>query len=85
MEELVRRLIREKRQQSSARRCPSEIVEHHFGRRHGVDLGETPALPLPGSGPARPRRPMSTTVYLLDTNVNMTRRRQPGHTGTVRR
>lgn len=40
MEGLVRRLIREKRQQSSARRCPSEIVEHHFGRRHGVDLGE---------------------------------------------
>lgn len=40
MEELVRRLIREKRRQSMASARPSEIVGRHFGTRHGVDLGD---------------------------------------------
>jgi plasmid stability protein len=40
MEELVRRLIREKRQESMAQAKPSEIVRRHFGPRGGVDLGE---------------------------------------------
>ena len=40
MEEMVRRLIREKRQQSMQQTSPSEIVKRHFGPRNGVDLGE---------------------------------------------
>jgi hypothetical protein len=40
MEELVRRLIREKRQQSKQHKRPSEIVSGYFGAQGGVDLGE---------------------------------------------
>ena len=40
MEELVRRLIREKRKHSVAPTKPSEIVGRHFGMRRGVDLGD---------------------------------------------
>jgi hypothetical protein len=40
MEELVRRLIREKRQQSQERARPSEIVGRLFGAQHGIELGE---------------------------------------------
>ena len=40
MEELVRRLIRQKRRESIAGARPSEIVERHFGARNGVDLGD---------------------------------------------
>ena len=40
MEEMVRRLIREKRQQSMQETPPSVIVRRHFGPRNGVDLGE---------------------------------------------
>jgi hypothetical protein len=40
MEEMVRRLIREKRQQSMQQARPSEIVRRHFGSHNGIDLGE---------------------------------------------
>jgi len=40
MEELVRRLIHEKRQQSMQRALPSEIVRRYFGPQDGVELGE---------------------------------------------
>jgi Rps23 Pro-64 3,4-dihydroxylase Tpa1-like proline 4-hydroxylase len=40
MEELVRRLIHEKRQQSMEQRSPSAIVRRHFGPQKGIDLGE---------------------------------------------
>jgi len=40
MEELVRRLIREKRRESIEGARPSEIVGRHFGARNGVDLGD---------------------------------------------
>lgn len=40
MEELVRRLIHEKRQQSMEQVRPSEIVRRYFGPQGGVDLGE---------------------------------------------
>lgn len=40
MEELVRRLIHEKRQQSMEHSSPSDIVRRHFGPRGGIDLGE---------------------------------------------
>lgn len=40
MEELVRRLIREKREQTASQVKPSEIVRHYFGPQRGVELGE---------------------------------------------
>jgi hypothetical protein len=40
MEEMVRRLICEKRQQSVAQATPSEIVRRYFGPQGGVELGE---------------------------------------------
>jgi plasmid stability protein len=40
MEELVRRLIHEKRQQSTEQSRPSDIVRRHFGPNGGIDLGE---------------------------------------------
>jgi hypothetical protein len=52
MEELVRRMIREKRQQSLRRDKPSEIVRRYFGPNDGIELGararfgfEAPDLP----------------------------------------
>lgn len=38
MEELVRRLIHEKRQKSEARQLPSEVFRHFFGQEHGIEL-----------------------------------------------
>ena len=38
MEELLRRLIREKRASSECRPKPSEAFRRHFGPEHGVDL-----------------------------------------------
>ena len=38
MEELVRRLIREKRAKSERRPKPSEAFARHFGEDHGVEL-----------------------------------------------
>ena len=38
MEELVRRLIREKRAKSERRPKPSEAFARHFGADHGVEL-----------------------------------------------
>ncbi len=38
MEALVRRLIREKRQQSMAETKPSDIVRRYFGPQRGVEL-----------------------------------------------
>lgn len=38
MEELVRRLIHEKRQKTEPREKPSEIVKRIFGPEHGVEL-----------------------------------------------
>ena len=38
MEELVRRLIREKRTKTERRPRPSEAFARHFGEDHGVEL-----------------------------------------------
>ena len=38
MEELVRRLIHEKRTKAERRPLPSEAFARHFGEAHGVDL-----------------------------------------------
>ena len=38
MEELVRRLIREKRERSERDSKPSEAFERYFGPEHGVEL-----------------------------------------------
>lgn len=38
MEELVRRLIHEKRTKTERRPKPSEAFARHFGERHGVEL-----------------------------------------------
>ena len=38
MEELVRRLIREKRQKHERRTKPSEAFARYFGEEHGVEL-----------------------------------------------
>lgn len=38
MEELVRRLIHEKRSKTERRAKPSEAFARHFGERHGVEL-----------------------------------------------
>ncbi len=38
MEELVRRLIHEKRTQAERRPKPSEAFARHFGEEHGVEL-----------------------------------------------
>ena len=38
MEELVRRLIHEKRMKSESRPKPSEAFARHFGKEHGVEL-----------------------------------------------
>ena len=38
MEELVRRLIHEKRTRSERRLTPSEAFARHFGEEHGVEL-----------------------------------------------
>ena len=38
MEELVRRLIREKRTRTERRLKPSEAFARHFGEEHGVEL-----------------------------------------------
>ncbi|MEA3640811.1 MAG: hypothetical protein VBE63_12820 [Lamprobacter sp.] len=40
MEALVRQLIHEKRQQSTKKAQPSEIVRQYFGPERGIDLGE---------------------------------------------
>ena len=40
MEQLVRRLIHEKRQQAMEQSKPSEIVRRYFGAQGGVDLSE---------------------------------------------
>ena len=41
MEELVRRLIHEKRTRTEHRPKPSEAFARHFGEEHGVDLPPT--------------------------------------------
>ncbi len=38
MEELVRRLIREKRAKTERRPKPSEAFARHFGEAHGIEL-----------------------------------------------
>ena len=38
MEELVRRLIHEKRTKTEGRPKPSEAFARHFGERHGIEL-----------------------------------------------
>ena len=38
MEELVRRLIHEKRAKTERRPKPSEVFARHFGEKHGVEL-----------------------------------------------
>lgn len=38
MEEIVRRLIREKRQKAQAGEKPSEVFRRYFGPEHGVEL-----------------------------------------------
>ena len=38
MEELVRRLIHEKREKAERRTKPSEAFKHYFGPEHGVEL-----------------------------------------------
>ncbi len=38
MEELVRRLIREKRTKTERRPKPSEAFARHFGEEHGIEL-----------------------------------------------
>jgi plasmid stability protein len=38
MEEIVRRLIREKRQKAQTREKPSEVFRRYFGPEHGVEL-----------------------------------------------
>ncbi len=38
MEELVRQIIREKREKSRARAKPSEAFRRHFGPEHGIEL-----------------------------------------------
>ena len=38
VEELVRRLVHEKRAMAERRPTPSEVFEHHFGEKHGVEL-----------------------------------------------
>ena len=38
MEELVRRLIHEKRRRTERRPKPSEAFARHFGEKHGVEL-----------------------------------------------
>ena len=38
MEELVRRLIHEKRTKTERRPKPSEAFARHFGERHGIEL-----------------------------------------------
>ena len=38
MEELVRRLIHEKRSKTECRPKPSEAFARHFGEKHGVEL-----------------------------------------------
>ena len=38
MEELVRRLIREKRSKTELRPKPTEAFARHFGEKHGVEL-----------------------------------------------
>ena len=48
MEELVRRLIHEKRTRTERRPKPSEAFARHFGERHGVEL---PTPPRPGYRP----------------------------------
>ncbi len=41
MEELVRRLIHEKRTKTEHRLKPSEAFARHFGEKHGVELPPT--------------------------------------------
>ena len=40
MEELVRRIIRERRQRDESSKRPSDVFKHYFGPEHGVDLPE---------------------------------------------
>lgn len=40
MEELVRRLIHDKRMKTECRAKPSEVFARHFGEEHGVNLPE---------------------------------------------
>jgi len=40
MEELVRRIIHEKRERALRRERPSEAFRRHFGPEHGVELPE---------------------------------------------
>ncbi|MDE0343997.1 MAG: hypothetical protein OXK82_12675 [Deltaproteobacteria bacterium] len=42
MEELVRRLIREKRTKTERRPKPSEAFARHFGEEHGIELPPPP-------------------------------------------
>ena len=48
MEELVRRILHEKRTKTEHRPKPSEVFARHFGKDHGVEL------------PPRPRRGFRT-------------------------
>ena len=48
MEELVRRLIHEKRTKTERRPTPSEAFARHFGEEHGIEL---PPLPRCGYRP----------------------------------
>lgn len=41
VEEYVRRLIREKREESEPRHKPSEVFGKHFGATHGTELPPT--------------------------------------------
>ena len=45
MEELVRRLIREKREQSRRRPKPSEAFGRYFGPDNGIELPPPPRYP----------------------------------------
>lgn len=55
MEELVRRLIREKREKSERRETPSQAFGRYFGPEHGIELPLTQRYgykptPLPDEG-----------------------------------
>ena len=38
MEALVRRIIRDKREQEQRRMAPSDVARRHFGPSHGIEL-----------------------------------------------
>ena len=56
MEELIRRLIHEKRTKSDRRPKPSEAFARHFGENHGVELPLTRKTVTRNEGQAAARR-----------------------------